>query len=365
MKKIPEENMKKAYLLPLILFLIVLGCTACKKDTDTQPVHNDMQVSLQPELTTIPTRNDTSVPTADNSELTETTQPTQAPTTQEQTTQAGPAAEEKYRNEYTANGLPSVLYEVIGSGENAMYSGVYRRYVYNGGSLTTIEKWSQNDNGDSLISTTDYGYDGRGHLTRTEERLPDAAGNLYTYCLTEIINNTDGKPATKSIAYLHTDGTTKQQTVYGYTYDDYGREILCTVTEDGDFVSRTETEYVFSGNTLTQKTVTTVRYPGTPYEQKNVLTQTFDARGNVLTKAENDTGIHYTIAYEYDDRDREVSSRTTQSDGTVTEYTATEYKDLGGGCTCTTKRIFAQDGSLYSTIVTNTDNYGNTYLPQE
>ncbi|MBE6812543.1 MAG: hypothetical protein E7523_06645 [Ruminococcaceae bacterium] len=358
--------MKKASILPLVLCLIVLCCTACKKDTDaTQPVYNDMQVSLQPNLTTVPPQNDSSVPTADNSELIDATLPAQEPTTEEPTTQAGPAADVKYRNEYTADGLPSVLYEVIGNGENAVYSGVYCRYVYNGNSLTTMEKWNKNDNGDSLISTTDYGYDGRGHLTRAEERMPDVAGNLYTWCLTEIVNNADGQPATKSVSYLNTDGTVKEQTVYGYTYDDYGREILCTVTQDGDFVSRTETEYVFSGNTLAEKTETTVRYPDTAYEQRNVVKQTFDLNGNVLTKSEDSTGIHYTISYEYDAHGREVSSRTTQSDGTVTEYTATEYDDIGGGCTCITKRIFAQDGSLYSTLITCTDAYGNTYIPQE
>ncbi len=358
--------MKKTVLLLSILTLLVLACTACKEDTQpTQPVYNDMQVSLQPDLSAIPTQDEASAPTADGSTLTDDTQSAQEPSTEEATTQAGPAAEEKYRNEYTASGLPSVIYEVIGSGANAVYSGVYNRYVYNGDTLSTIEKWNKNENGDSLISTTDYGYDGRGHLTRTEERLPDAQGDLYTYCLTEIVNNTDGKAATKSVSYLNTDGTAKQQTVYGYTYDDYGKEILCTVTEDGEFISKTETEYVYSGNTLTQKTETTTRYPDTAYEQKNVVTLTFDANGNVLTQSEDGTGVHYTVSYEYDAQGREVSSRTTQADGTVTEYTNTEYEDLGGGCTRTTKRIFAQDGSLYSTIVTNTDNYGNTYLPQE
>ncbi|MBQ3518267.1 MAG: hypothetical protein IJA31_02980 [Clostridia bacterium] len=358
--------MKKTYIMPLLFCFLVLFCTACKNDTNTtQPAFNDMQVSLQPNLTTVPTQNTSSAPNATDSELTDSTQATQAPATEETTTQAGPAAEEKYRNEYTENGQPSVIFEVIGSGENAVYSGIYSRYVYNGSSLTTIEKWNKSDSGDSLISTTDYGYDGRGHLTRTEERLPDAAGNLYTWCLTEMVNNTDGKPATKSVSWLNPDGTTKQQTVYGYTYDNYGRETLCTVTEDGSFVSKTETEYVFSGNTLTQKTETTVRYPDTAYEQRNVITQTFDASGNVLTKSEDGTGVHYTVSYEYDAQNREVASRTTQPDGTVTEYTSTEYEDLGGGCMRTTKRIFAQDGSLYSTIVTNTDNYGNTYLPQE
>ncbi len=358
--------MKKSYLLPLILCFIILGCTACKQDTQTtQPVYNDMQVTLQPDLSAIPTNNDSTLPSAQDSELTDTTQPTQAPTTEEATTQAGPAAEEKYRNEYTAGGLPSVIYEVLGSGENAVYSGVYSRYVYNGSTLTTIEKWSRNDSGDSLISTTDYSYDGRGHLTRTEERLPDMQGNLYTWGLTEIVNNTDGKAVTKSISYLNTDGSAKQQTVYGYTYDDYGREILRTVTEDGEFTSKTETEYVYSGNVLTQKTETTTRYPDTAYEQKNVVIQTFDSKGNVLTQSEDGTGVHYTVSYEYDAQGREVSSRTTQVDGTVTEYTSTEYEDLGGGCTRSTKRIFAQDGSLYSTVITNTDAYGNTYIPQE
>ncbi len=356
--------MKKTLVLLALLAVLTLACTACKEDTQpTIPVNSDMHVSLTPNLTTAAAQADPSDMQTDDSELTATQAPTQEPTTEQATTLPGPAAEEKYRNEYTADGQPSVIYEVRGNGSNAVYSGVYSRYVYNGGNLTTVEKWNKNDSGDALISTTDYGYDGRGHLTRTEERLPDAAGNLYTACLTEIVNNTDGKPATKSVSLLNTDGAVKQQTVYGYSYDDYGREILCTVTEDGEYVSKIETEYVLNGSTITEKTVTTVRYPDTAYEQTNVLTQSFDARGNVLTESEDGNGIHYTVSYEYDAYDREVSSRTTQLDGTVTEYTSTEYKDLGGGCTCTTKRIFAQDGSLYNTIITNTDTYGNTYIP--
>ena len=89
----------------------------------------------------------------------------------------------------------------------------------------------------------------------------------------------------------------------------------------------------------------------------------FDANGNVLSVSEDDTGIHYTTTYQYDSEGREVGSRTELSDGTVTEYTTSHYEDLGGDCIRITKRLYAADGTLSSTVITCLDACGNEFIP--
>lgn len=358
--------MKKTILL-IALCACLLAATSCKQE-DTPAFtegNNNVHVSIPsgayPDSTTAADNNaEVVLPTLPQADA---TQQATEPATQEPTLPA-PEAKAEYRNEYTSGGEPSLLYEVVHSGGTAVYTGVYSRYVYSAGALTTLEKWSKSPTGDALISTVNYTYDGRGNLTRTDERIPDTQGNLYTYCLTEYVNNTDGDVAMKSISYLNADGTAKQQTVYGYTYDSYGRQTLCTVTEDGSFVSSTETVYVSENGRITEMTETATKYPGTPYEQKNVLTTVFDANGNVLSVSEDDTGIHYTTTYQYDSEGREVGSRTELSDGTASEYTTSHYEDLGGGCVKITKRLYAADGTLSSTVVSCLDACGNEYIPE-
>ncbi len=354
--------MKKTILLLALCACLLVAASCKQEDTPAFTENNNMHVS-------IPSGSYGDATTADSTETVlpsvtddaATQEPTE-PATQEPTLPA-PEAESQYRNEYTANGDPAVIYEVVHTGGNAVYTGVYNRYVYSAGALTTLEKWSKSTTGDALISTVNYTYDGRGNLTRTDERIPDAQGNLYTYCLTEYVNNTDGEVAMKSISYLNADGSPKQQTVYGYTYDSYGRQTLCTVTEDGAFVSSTQTAYVSENGRITEMTETATKYPGTPYEQKNVLTTVFDADGNILSVSEDDTGIHYTTTYQYDSEGREVGSRTELSDGTVTEYTTSHYEDLGGDCIRITKRLYAADGTLSSTVITCLDACGNEFIP--
>lgn len=342
----------------LVCFVFSAGCKEDSVPAFTEDYNVHISIPSDKE-TTQPVFSESSSEAAAQPQVTQpaTNEPTEAPT------QAGPEAQEEYRNQYTDNGDPAVIYEVVGYGENAVYTGAYNRYVYSAGSLSTLEKWNKSATGDMLISTTDYTYDGRGNLIRTDERIPDAQGNLYTYCLTEYVNNTDGNIAMQSISYMNPDETVKQLTVYGYTYDSYGRQTLATVTEDSSFISSTETEYKMENNKVIEKTETATKYPGTPYEQKNVLTTVFDTHGNILSVSENDTGIHYTTSYEYDSENREVSSRTTLADGTVSEYTTTHYEDLGGGCIQITQRLFSADGALYDTRITCLDAHGNTYIP--
>ncbi len=352
--------MNKRILACFITIAITVLCmTACTKEEPVVQQNNSVHYEYTPSLTTAPaTQADT-----DEENITDATET--EPATEEATTVPGPSAVQGYQNEYTENGDPVLVYEVLGYGDDAVYSGNYERFVYRNGSVSTREKWTKSAGGDKLISTTDYEYDSKGTVRTVTERLPDANGELYVSCLTESVNYTDGTPATKSIIRYDTAGRIQNQTVYGYTYDDYGREILCTRTENGHLQSQTETAYIFEDNHLRQKTETTTTDPGTAAARISSLTLVYDDNGNVTERTEQDANGIYTTSCEYDSFDREINSRTASANGTVTAYTITSYEDLGGGCTRVKVMLFDENGALYDEQITCYDAQKNAFIPQD
>ena len=352
----------KTRLLALSLTLLAtLGCmTACTKEEPLAVQNNSVRYEYTPSATVAPTSPSVTLPADENASQ----EVTQEPTSEEQTVPA-PHAPQEYKNEYTANGDPVIVYEVLGYGDNAVYSGNYERFVYRNGSVSTLEKWTKNANGDQLISTTDYEYDSKGSPRTVTERIPDARGELYVCCLTESVNNTDGTPATKSIIRYNSAGQIQSQTVYGYSYDDYGREILCTVTENGQLQSQTESVYTFEGRYLRQKSETTTDNPGTAAARIRSLTLTYDDKGNITERTEQDPNGIYTTVYEYDANNREINSRTQTANGAVSAYSITSYEDIGGGCTRVKVMLFDENGSLQTEQITCYDAQKNAFIPQD
>ena len=347
---------KKLFITFAVLLTIPLMLNGCQENEE--PATNENTIVID-DLSAQTQEPDTSDPSQSTGSEANTTDAVQATTE----TAADAADSREFQNEYNENGEPLIVYEVIGNGENAAYSGNYNRYVYANGALRTMEKWTRSANGDTLVATTDYDYDGRGALQTITERLPDANGELYTYCKTERTNNYDGSVYIKTITYYAADGTAIQESEYTYTYDSRGNETFVTVSENGVVQNQISTDYVYDDSTLKTKIETTVQsIDNQPSKQKVVTTQ-FDARGNITERTEEDGNLTFITTYDYDANDREVGSRTVLKDGSVSEYTATEYEALGENRTRVTTRRFGSDGALVATEIICYDEQGNVFIP--
>ena len=117
----------KTRLLALSLTLLAtLGCiTACTKEEPLAVQNNSVRYEYTPSATVTTPSPSVTLPADENASQ----EVTQEPTAEEQTVPA-PHAPQEYKNEYTANGDPVIVYEVLGYGDNAVYSGNYERFVY-------------------------------------------------------------------------------------------------------------------------------------------------------------------------------------------------------------------------------------------